>query len=61
MHGQVDGSIEQRLFDFLGEQPLAADIRERDVGDFVARGLDDFQARLGSQSGQRGGNVPRLP
>ena len=44
MHRQVDRPRQQRLFDFLGEQSLAADLRQRHVGDLVAGGLDDFDA-----------------
>ena len=37
MHGEVDASILQRLFDFFGEKPLAADLRQRTVLNPVAR------------------------
>ena len=40
MHRKVDGAIEQRLLDFLGEQPLAAGFRERPVLDVVPGGAD---------------------
>ena len=41
--GQIDAALGQRLFDFLGEHALGANLGERDIGDFVAGGLDDFE------------------
>ena len=41
VHRQVDGAGQQRVLDFLDEQALAADLRQRRVGEAVARGLDD--------------------
>ena len=46
VHGQIGAAIEQRLFDFLGEESLGADLGQRHVGDLVAGGLDDFDAAL---------------
>ncbi len=46
VHGHIDATVEQRLLDFLGEQSLAADFGQRDVGDLVAGGLDDFDAAV---------------
>ena len=44
MHGNIDGPIQQRLLDFLGEQPLVADLFQRAIrinqGAIIARGLD---------------------
>jgi hypothetical protein len=40
--GQIDGPGQQRLFDFLGEHALGADLGEGNIGDPVAGGLDDF-------------------
>jgi len=38
---QVDLSAEKGVFDFLDEQPLAADIRQRRLLKPIARSLDD--------------------
>ena len=40
MDGEIDLACQQRLLDLLGEQPLAAGIRERPVGNPVAGGAD---------------------
>ena len=40
MHREIDRAREQRLLDLLGEQPLAAGLRQRPVLDAVARGAD---------------------
>ena len=40
MHGDVDAAGEQRLLDLLGEQALAAGLRQRPVLDAVAAGRD---------------------
>lgn len=37
MNGEVNASVLQRLFDFFGEKPLAADFRQRTVLNAVAR------------------------
>ena len=42
MNGQIDGAIEQRLFDLFGEEAFGADAVERNVRDAVAGGLDDL-------------------
>ena len=41
VHGDVDAAVEQRVVDLLGEEPLAADVREGLSQDLVSRGLDD--------------------
>src|SRR5262245_17128096 len=46
MHGEIGGSLDERLLDLFDEQPLAADLRERHVEDLVARRLDDRQLDL---------------
>ena len=38
MDGDIDGAGEERLFDFPGEQSLAADLAQRPVADAVAGG-----------------------
>ena len=59
MHGEVDALVQERLLDLLREQPLAADIGERPVGEAVARGGDDtgVQRALFGQHGM-GRNEP---
>ena len=42
MHGEIDGTGEQRLLDLLGEKAFAAGFRQRPVLDHVAAGADDF-------------------
>src|SRR5262245_2487634 len=41
---QVDAMIEQGLFDLFREDALAADLRQRGLGQFIAGGLDDLDA-----------------
>ena len=43
MDGQVDAAVEQRLLDFLGEQPFAAGLGEGAVLDRVAAYADDLE------------------
>ena len=55
MHREVDGAAEQRLLDFLGEEPLAAEVGERPVLDDVAGGADDLDLDpLGIEAAGRG-------
>ena len=35
MHGEVNAAFEQRVLDLFGKQTLAADLRERYIGDLV--------------------------
>ena len=42
MHGEIDQAGEQRLFDLLGKETLAALLPERPVGDAVSAGLDQY-------------------
>jgi len=41
--GEIDLPVDQRPLQFLGEEPLAADVVQWAVGDGVAGGLDDDQ------------------
>src|SRR4030095_942225 len=49
MDCNVDAAIEQRFIDFLGEESLAADIRQRHIENLIASSFDgnelDVQAR----------------
>ena len=47
VNGEVDVAAEQRIFDLLHEQPLAADFRQRRLLQAIARGLDDDDLRRG--------------
>jgi hypothetical protein len=38
--GEIDLAREQRLFDLLGEQALAADLGERPIDERIARSAD---------------------
>ena len=58
---RIDRAGEQRLLDLLGEQPLAADLRQRPVLDAVAGGLDDDDARTSSRQAVRRRQPARAP
>ncbi len=58
---QVDRAVQQRLFDFLGEEPLGPDFRQRHVEDFVASGVDNLQTRLDTEALQSRLDPARLP
>ena len=53
MHGEIDAPVQERLLDLLGEEPLAADLGERAVGEAIARGGDDGGAQR-AVLGERG-------
>ena len=59
--GEVRAAIEQRLLDFLGEESLAADFGQRHVGDFIAGGLDDFDAAFVPGGSELGFHPAGLP
>ncbi len=66
MHGEVDASGGEGFFDFFGEDSFAesgfgADHGERDVGDFVAGGVDDFDFDFMAAGAQEVGDVVGLP
>src|SRR5262249_27290074 len=46
---KVDSPVEQRLIDFLGEESLAADIRQRHVENLIAGRLDGNQLNIQSR------------
>ena len=61
VNGQVDVAGQQRVLDFLHEQALSADLRQRRVLQAIARGLDDDD--LAGCAGRRLkalGHQPRL-
>ena len=47
MDGKLDGALQQRLLDLLGEQALAADLVQLAVLDPVAGGADDHDLGFG--------------
>ena len=49
MHRKIRLALEQAGIEFLREKPLVADLGERDIKDFVARGFDRerLETRLG--------------
>ncbi len=55
---------EQRLLDLLGEETLAADLRQRPIADDVAGGADDLERDAGGVEAMGGGeerlHQPRL-
>ena len=59
--GEIDLVAEQRVLDFLDEQPLAADLRERRVLQPIAGGLDDDDAARGSAGSRDRGRRRRSP
>ena len=61
VHRDIGAAVEQRLFDLLREDALAADESERRVGDAVAGGLHDFDARGPARFGQPGFHPSGLP
>src|ERR1700746_3756775 len=61
MHGEIDASGGQSLFDLLRKHALRADLGQGDVGDFVARGVDDFNFNLMSAGAQQRGDMVGLP
>ena len=64
MHGEIDVAIQQCGIQFLGPQTLAANLRERPVGNTIAAGGDgnDFDVTGGPalRDFQRGGDLARL-
>src|SRR5580765_4993914 len=63
MHGDVGAALGERDFEFLEEQALAADLRERAVEDAVAarRHRQQLDAQVGMHGAQAGGDVVCLP
>jgi hypothetical protein len=59
MHGKIQPTGDQHILQFLGEKALAADLRQRSVGDPVAHGRqhDDLE-HFGRQSVRRHQPVP---
>ncbi len=55
MHGKVDAPFQQGLLDLLGEQPLAAGLREGAVLDAVAGGADHLQRDALRRAAKGGG------
>src|SRR5215471_840773 len=61
MHGKVDATGGEGLFDFLGEHAFGADLSQSDVGDFVAGGVDDFDFHRMAALAEQGSDVVGLP
>src|SRR5215469_3157083 len=61
MDRRIDGSIEQRLFNLLGEQAFAADFRQRNINDLVACRFDNVDASLDAHGLEPRSNVASLP
>ena len=61
MHREVNTAFDKGLFDLLREHALGADLRQGDVGDFVARCLDDLEFDLVALLAQEGRDVIGLP
>ena len=63
MHGGIGPALEHRHFQFLEEQALAADLRQRPVDDAVAARCHRHQLDLesGMRSAQPGGDMFGLP
>ena len=61
MDSEVGAAVEQRLLELLSEKAFGADLRQRDIRDFVAGSLDDFDAGCLSMRGQPVLDPIRLP
>src|SRR5260370_32798563 len=62
VNGDVDGFFHQRVFEFLDENALAADLGKRGVGEFVARSFDDDNFGFRTGGGKKAlANVFGLP
>ncbi len=61
MHGQINASRSQCLFNFFGEHPLGADHGERDIGNLVAGSVDNFDFHFVPSRTQQRRDVVRLP
>jgi len=59
--GKIDAAVGQCLLNFFGEHSLRAHLRERDLGDLVAGGVNDLDLDFVPLSPQARGNVIRLP
>src|ERR1035441_685391 len=61
MHGEVSTGVNSGRFDFFGEHALGADFRQRNIGDFIAGGLDDLKLHRMALGAQQVGDVMSLP
>src|SRR5579864_625480 len=61
MHCEIDASGAKRLFNFLCEHALGADLGQGDVGYFVAGSVDDFDFNFVATSAEKRGDVVGLP
>ena len=56
MDRKIDAAAQKRVFDFFGEQPLAADVGKIAVLNPVARGLDDLYSDAAGRKDWKGSN-----
>ena len=61
VHGEIDAAAEERVFDLLDEQPLAAGVRERHVLQAVSRRLDHADLARASVTFEQSRHRVRLP
>ena len=61
MHREVHAAFGQRLFNLFSEHSLGADFGQSNVGNFVARSLDDFEFDFMPLSTQQRADVVGLP
>jgi hypothetical protein len=61
MHGQVDTTVGQRLFNLLGKHAFRANFGQSDVSDFVAGSLDDLEVDFVAMFAKQRTNVVSLP
>jgi hypothetical protein len=62
VNGDIDLAAQQRVFDFLDEEPLSASARERGILQAITRGLDgDNAARGPADRGNASSDCLRLP
>src|SRR5271165_7030047 len=61
MDSKIDLSGSEGLFDLFGKHPFGSDHRQSNVGDFVARGVNDLDLDFVPARAKKRRNVIRLP
>src|ERR1700756_1110184 len=61
MHSEVDSASGESFFDLFREHPLGTNLRESNVGDLVASGVDNFDLNFMAVRLQKRRDVISLP